>query len=95
MGLFSVVDAILDMPMERLLEHIPLEPDVKDALLGEPGGLRDVLDLAVACASGDWDRLAAPAARLSVPEPELAGLGAKALLWCGSAFGDGSERLAA
>ena len=42
--------------------------EVNAALLGEPGILRDTLDLAIAYEDGDWDAVAALTERLSVPE---------------------------
>jgi EAL and modified HD-GYP domain-containing signal transduction protein len=36
-GLFSVLDALLDIPMDDVLELLPLDPDTADALRGRSG----------------------------------------------------------
>jgi EAL and modified HD-GYP domain-containing signal transduction protein len=56
MGMLSTIDALLDRPMEEAIEEISLASDVKDALLGEQGTLRNILDLVLAHEVGEWDR---------------------------------------
>jgi EAL and modified HD-GYP domain-containing signal transduction protein len=56
MGLLSVIDALLDMPMEKALEQIPLSEDLKSALLSKPGLFRNILELVIGYESGDWER---------------------------------------
>ncbi len=53
LGMFSILDAVLDEPMAEAIAGLPLAPDVCDALLGEPGTLRSVLELALAWERGD------------------------------------------
>jgi EAL and modified HD-GYP domain-containing signal transduction protein len=54
LGLLSLMDAILDMPMEEVLAKIPVAPEVGAALLGGTNKLRKVLDLVQAYDRGDW-----------------------------------------
>lgn len=56
LGMFSTLDAILDTPMDQVLEKMPLAPDLASALLGEPSQLLDVLNVVIAYESADWDR---------------------------------------
>jgi len=55
MGLFSVLDALIDRPMEEILKELPLSDEVKKALLGEKNSFHDVYDLVVAYEKGDWE----------------------------------------
>ncbi len=48
LGLFSLLDLLLGQPMETVLQQAKLAEPVHQALLGQPGELRDALDLAVA-----------------------------------------------
>lgn len=57
MGLFSLLDAILDRPMGLILDEIPMAEDVRAALLGEPNRLRRLLELVIAQERGDWPAL--------------------------------------
>jgi EAL and modified HD-GYP domain-containing signal transduction protein len=54
MGMLSVVDAILEIPMTSVLESIPLDHETKALLLGSPSKLRPLFDLMLARESGDW-----------------------------------------
>lgn len=61
LGLLSLVDAMLEMPMSEAIEKIPLDHETKAVLLGRPSALRPVFRLMLAHESGEW----APAAHLS------------------------------
>jgi EAL and modified HD-GYP domain-containing signal transduction protein len=69
LGLFSVLDAILDIAMPEALRDIAVPSRVKAALLGMPGQLRTLLDLAIGYEHGDWEGTSATMAHLGlVPE---------------------------
>ncbi len=89
MGTFSLIDAMLDVPLARVLREIPIATDVKEALLGEPGPLRDVFTVVVAYAAGDWPLVTERANRLGIEEGAIAESYVEALGWC-----DGSQPLA-
>jgi EAL and modified HD-GYP domain-containing signal transduction protein len=48
-GMFSVLDAMLGMPMDKALEHLNLPELAMQALLEKEGRFHDVLQLAIAC----------------------------------------------
>lgn len=54
MGLLSLIDAMLEMPMEAVIERIPLDQATKAVLLGQPSILRPVFQLMLAHESGEW-----------------------------------------
>ena len=54
MGLLSLIDAMLEMPMDAVLERIPLDHETKAVLLGMPSQLRPVFRLILAHESGEW-----------------------------------------
>jgi EAL and modified HD-GYP domain-containing signal transduction protein len=72
LGTFSMIDAIMDRPMEDVLSNIALPPDVLNALAPGDGPLRGVLDVTVAFERGDWSACAARAADLGVAEQDIA-----------------------
>lgn len=45
LGMFSLVDTILRVPMEKVLLELPLSNEIKSALTGVDGDLKNVLDL--------------------------------------------------
>jgi c-di-GMP-related signal transduction protein len=54
LGLFSLLDAMLDNSMEYLVSKLPLTDDVNDALVGRKGRLFPYLQLAETYESGNW-----------------------------------------
>lgn len=71
MGLFSMIDALLDQPLEDILAKLPLADDIKKALLGEKNQLRDVYELVVSYEKGDWVNFSEYAGKLGLKELEL------------------------
>ena len=79
MGLFSMIDALLDQPLEEILAKLPLADDIKKALLGEKNQARNVYDLVVSYEKGDWPNFAGSVANLGLKEMELLDIFLKAL----------------
>jgi EAL and modified HD-GYP domain-containing signal transduction protein len=83
-GMLSVVDALLDQPMDEAVRDLPLSEDVVAALVDRAGGKGRTLTMAEACERGAWDDAALP----SLDAAELAVLHVEALTWAdGTAAG--------
>lgn len=54
-GLFSVLDALLDMPLKEILSSLPLSDDVSSALLQHKGQLGEILHTVIAYERGNWE----------------------------------------
>lgn len=54
-GLFSTVDAILDRPMQDILDTLPLSKTIKLAILENQGQLAQCLNATLAYMHGDWE----------------------------------------
>jgi EAL and modified HD-GYP domain-containing signal transduction protein len=67
--MFSLVDAFLDRPINEILDELPIDEYVKNALNGAPSALRLVLDLVIAYEKGNWDEVVQ-----FLMEPNLQGL---------------------
>lgn len=70
-GLFSVIDAILDRPMEGIINELPLSSDVKDALTGKDNELRDLFEIMLSYEHGDWQDFSARCNKLGMSENPL------------------------
>jgi EAL and modified HD-GYP domain-containing signal transduction protein len=81
MGLFSLLDAIVDRPLEGLLKALPIADDIKGALLGEEGPLRDLSLCTMAYERGEWEQAAAKAAALNIPQEEIPRMFLKSVSW--------------
>jgi len=56
-GLFSTLEAFLDCPMEKALEHLPLSDEISNALLHQKGDNGRLLAAVSAYERGDWGAL--------------------------------------
>ncbi|MDT8438410.1 MAG: HDOD domain-containing protein [Wenzhouxiangellaceae bacterium] len=57
-GMFSMLDAILGLPLDELLPKLPLENDVVNALLQYEGPYGRLLETVVRYEHGQWDEVA-------------------------------------
>lgn len=57
MGLFSVLDIILEKPMKDALSIIKVSKPIQDALIDKKGPLADVLDFLISYESADWQEV--------------------------------------
>ena len=78
-GLFSVLDAILDRPLEQILASLSLSADISDALLHQKNEMGNMLRCVQAYEQRDW---AAATAGLDVDEEALRDTYVDALAWC-------------
>lgn len=53
-GLFSMIDVVLEQPLEDLFQDLPLPPEIKDAVSNQTGPLGSYLALAKSFESSDW-----------------------------------------
>jgi c-di-GMP phosphodiesterase len=54
-GLFSLLDAMLDTSMEEITEHLPVDAEVKNTLCGKKTKYTPWIELAQAIEESDWD----------------------------------------
>jgi EAL and modified HD-GYP domain-containing signal transduction protein len=69
LGLFSVLDALMDAPMGELLSRLPFPPDMTAALVNRKGAKGQLLTAAIACERGEF------------PDPELDEIQVEAMRW--------------
>jgi len=58
LGLFSLLDSLMGMPMRDILKELPLDANIADALLGNASPLRRMLELVDICERGDFEGMA-------------------------------------
>jgi c-di-GMP phosphodiesterase len=56
-GLLSVLDALLDCPMEKALSELPLSDEIKAALIDGTGPVGKALRCAIAYENADWNNV--------------------------------------
>jgi EAL and modified HD-GYP domain-containing signal transduction protein len=69
-GLFSLLEAILDRPLAKIVEHIPISETCRAALTGASNRPGLALRLAVACGRGYWETIPQLCAELGCSEQD-------------------------
>lgn len=81
MGLLSIMDAILKIEMDTLLQQVPVDHEIKAALLGEKSALSSLHQLMLAQESGEWHKAAELTKQLALTDEEVGEAWWQALNW--------------
>jgi EAL and modified HD-GYP domain-containing signal transduction protein len=81
LGLLSLLDALLNMPMEDVLAGLPVDEEIKNALFGLPSRFRGVFETALDYEHGTWEQLEASAQAAGLDEQRIPQLFTEALTW--------------
>ncbi len=81
LGMFSLIDAMLDRPLREVLVELPIDDAIKNALLGNESPLRGIYDAVLAYERGEWVVVHAYAASLGITPEELGGMYLDAVIW--------------
>lgn len=81
LGMFSLVDRMVGVPMEKIILDLPLQEDLTDALTGVQNPLKDVLDLVTAVETAQWGMISEKCRDLSIAEKDLFKIYAESLNW--------------
>ena len=71
MGLFSLLDVFLNQPMDKVIKELPLDDEIKSALLGEENIFKDIYELVTLYEKGHWQEANLIAVKLGISEEEL------------------------
>jgi EAL and modified HD-GYP domain-containing signal transduction protein len=80
-GIFSLIDSLLNQPLEKILNQLPLDKEIKDTLLGYQTSYRDVLALVLAMEQGEWPEITKLSNKIKLTEQELYDIYLKAIKW--------------
>jgi EAL and modified HD-GYP domain-containing signal transduction protein len=84
LGLFSLIDAILDDNMENLMSKLPLSERIKRALVEGTGELALYITLAACYEKADWAGVSTTASKIGIEEKELSEFYIDAVGWADS-----------
>ncbi len=91
MGILSLLDAMLDRPLEELLPELYLPEDLERALLQNGGGsqMSAAYSLVRAYEAAEWDPLLQCARQLGIAPERLPDLYLESIVWAQERFMDG------
>jgi c-di-GMP-related signal transduction protein len=81
MGLLSVMDAVLDQPLDSILADLPVRQEIKEALLARTGLYWRLLEIAVAHERADWEKVSALLSETEMEEDRVSELYVAAVDW--------------
>jgi c-di-GMP-related signal transduction protein len=81
LGLCSLLDAILGVPMDIAVAELPLSPIMRQALLGRRNGVRQILDAVISYERGAWDDAEASLKGAGMPIAALSAAYSDSLQW--------------
>jgi c-di-GMP-related signal transduction protein len=81
MGLLSIMDAILDQPLDSILADLPVRSEIKDALQSRAGLYWQLLEIAIAHERADWEKASALVSEVGMNEEKVSSLYVAAVDW--------------
>ena len=81
MGLLSLMDAILELPMSQVLDNVPIDQETKAVLQGGTSRLRPFYQLMMAQESGEWKTASELVAHLHLSDSDVAECYWQAMEW--------------
>lgn len=66
LGLLSLIEALFGQPMKEALAPLPISNTVKEALLGKPCTLLDVVEVIASIEKGNWETMLAISKKLKI-----------------------------
>ncbi|HWF14474.1 MAG TPA: HDOD domain-containing protein [Candidatus Acidoferrales bacterium] len=82
MGLLSLMDAILDQPIESILKEMPVRGEIKDALLHQKGLYWQLLEITIAHEQADWAKVSRLVSAIGMNDEQVSALYISAVDWC-------------
>jgi len=83
-GLFSLIDAILDNDMDAIMNHLPLSDSIKETLVQKKGDGLMILKLVISYESADWKGFAEMSGKLGLDAEKIPYHYLEALSWADS-----------
>ncbi|RWX55246.1 EAL and HDOD domain-containing protein [Photobacterium chitinilyticum] len=80
-GLFSLLDSLLDQPIEDVITLLPLSKEVQKALVHQTGPLGSILKLIMAYDKAQWEDVSELSKQLGLHESDIADLYMESLKW--------------
>lgn len=81
MGMFSMIDVFINKPIDEILGELPVDSDIKDALIGKKNKFRDIYELILCYEKGLWERLSYYTNKLKLDERKLPEIYLDSLNW--------------
>ena len=85
-GMFSLLDSLLDQPLDTIVNAIPLDKEIQEALLLNKGKYGNILSLVIAYEHGKWDEVSKFKEILNLDDDCLVDYYKQSLTWADGLF---------
>ncbi|PKU52656.1 EAL and HDOD domain-containing protein [Lysinibacillus fusiformis] len=85
-GMFSLIDTLLQRPIEVILQQLPFSEDITSTILGIETDMTPYLEFSIALGKLDWPRLEELATQLNIPLVDIDHLYYEAMEWAEKSF---------
>ncbi|WP_162800332.1 EAL and HDOD domain-containing protein [Oceanobacillus zhaokaii] len=80
-GLLSLIDTLMKLPLDKLMNQLPLNNDIKKTILGKNTHYSDIFHLTVTMERADWRELNTLANKVDISKRKLFEIYKEALRW--------------
>ncbi len=80
-GMFSLLDSLLDQKLEAIVDEMPIEEEIKQALLNGNGFLGQILAISKAYEQADWEKVTEVGKQLKLDDTVLSECYDEAVKW--------------
>lgn len=84
--MFSLIDTLLQRPIEVILQQLPFSEDITSTILGIETDMTPYLEFSIALGKLDWPRLEELATQLNIPLVDIDHLYYEAMEWAEKSF---------
>jgi c-di-GMP phosphodiesterase len=81
LGLLSLLDAMLNMPIAQVLAELPVDDEIQNALNGRPSRFRALFEVVLDYEAGTWEQLEESACAAGLEEAIIPEIYSSALAW--------------
>lgn len=81
LGMLSLIDTLLKQPLEKVINPLPLDKEIKDALLGFQTPYKDVLDLLIVVERAEWKEIGMLVDKVGIEKKQLFYIYKEAMKW--------------
>jgi c-di-GMP-related signal transduction protein len=87
-GMFSLIDTLMKQPIEKIMNQLPLEQEIKETILGHKTLYSDVYNLVIQLERAQWDEIDRLTKMMGIEKQKLFHLYKESMIWTKEVMAD-------
>jgi c-di-GMP-related signal transduction protein len=87
-GMFSLIDTLMKQPIEKIMNQLPLEQEIKETILGHKTLYSDVYNLVIQLERAQWDEIDRLTKIMGIEKQKLFHLYKESMIWTKEVMAD-------